>query len=426
MSGGRIQAPRGMKDILPEGVEPHFASHLWDRIIRVATGLLDGHGYRRVLLPHVEDTSLFARGIGEDTDIVGKEMFTFERSSDSLTLRPEGTAGAVRAYIEHNVHRTAPVQRWWYFGPMFRAERPQADRYRQFYQVGAELFGIGSPLADAELLHLLVRWCDALGLDVEVGLNTVGDDESRAAYREALRGHFRAHAGELCDDCRRRLETNPLRVLDCKRDAASPVLADAPDIMEVLSGESRDHFERLCGLLDELGVPYNRDRRLVRGLDYYTGTVFELTTGVLGAQNAVVGGGRYDNLVAELGGSPTPAIGFAAGVERIARVIAEKTASAGPDLYIIPMPGTQVAAIRLADEVRGAGAWRVEVDVSEGRLKKQMKRADRVAARTALVLGEEELASGRGKLKNLGLSSEENVELTGPALDLALHQLAGA
>ncbi len=423
----RMQAPRGMKDILPDGVEPHFDSGLWDRILAASARTLDGYGYRRVWLPKVEETNLFARGIGEETDIVGKEMFTFERSGDSLTLRPEGTAGAARAYVEHNLHKTAPVQRWWYFGPMFRAERPQADRYRQFYQVGAELFGVASPLADAELLSMAWRWCAALGIEVAVGINTVGDDESRQRYRETLRAHWRAHAGELCANCRRRAQTNPMRVLDCKEDACSAVLDRAPDILEVLSDNARAHFERVCSLLGELGVRFARDRRLVRGLDYYTGTVFEFVAGGLGAQNAILGGGRYDNLVAQLGGPSTAAIGFAAGVERIARVMSQqKVLPRGPDLYIIPMSGAHVAAFRLADELRDQGHWRVEVDVGDGRLKKQMRRADRLRARTALVVGEDELASKRGRLKDLGVSSEVDVELTGSALNRALEKLMGA
>ena len=424
MGAASVKAAKGMKDVLPTGVEEHFLTGFWDKIIQVSTSVLEGHGFRRVLLPAVEETRLFARGIGEDTDIVGKEMFTFERSGDSLTLRPEGTAGAVRAFIEHNLDRIDPVQRWWYFGPMFRAERPQADRYRQFYQIGAEFFGVASPYADVELLLLLYQWCQKLGLDsVQVGINTVGDDESRKAYRDRLQAHWQAHQGELCDNCKRRMHTNPLRVLDCKADLASEALKTAPDIMEVLSDASRKHFEVVISELEALEVPHERDPRLVRGLDYYTGTVFELTAKGLGAQNAILGGGRYDNLVEDLGGSPVPAIGFAAGVERIARVLAQqKTRHPGPDLYIMPMPGTHRRALQLADEVRSFG-MQVEVDVSEGRLKKQMKRADRQNAKAALVLGEDELVNGRAKLKYLDKSVENDVELHGKAICLALKEM---
>ncbi len=423
-----VRAIKGMNDVRPGAEERFLDSDVWQRMFEVASRVLGGYGYDQVYLPVVEATPLFARGIGEATDIVSKEMYTFsDRGERSLTLRPEGTAGAVRAYVEHNLGRTDPMQRWWYAGPMFRAERPQKGRYRQFFQIGAELFGAADPSADAEMLQLVWRLCDELGLrDVTMRINTLGDDESRRAYRERLRGYFHAHAEALCESCRERIETNPLRILDCKRPSCREVTAGAPDIFEVLSPASRGHFDEVCKLLGELGVPYGRDRQLVRGLDYYTGTTFELTTTQLGAQDALLGGGRYDNLVQELGGPPTPAIGFAAGVERIALLLAEKIARVTPDLYLIPMTGLAGPALRLADALRREGGWRVEVDVSGQRLKQQMRRADRLGAKCALVLGEQEVASGHGKLKHLSVSSDLDVGLTPPALHLALGHVLGS
>ncbi|MFC1611476.1 histidine--tRNA ligase, partial [Myxococcota bacterium] len=269
------------------------------------------------------------------------------------------------------------------------------------------------------------RWCQRLGLsEVRVDINTVGDDDSRHAYRKVLQSFLRARRGGLCENCQRRIDTNPMRVLDCKQDAGSDLLAQAPDIMEVLTDASREHFDRVQTLLVDLAVPFQREPRLVRGLDYYTGTTFEFVSSGLGAQDAILGGGRYDNLVEQLGGPATPAIGFAAGVERLALLLEEqKSRNFAPDLYIIPMRGTEARALVLADELRARGPWRIEVDVSEGRLKRQMRRADRLGAQSALVLGEDELASGRGKLRHLGRSSEVDVDLGSEALHSALKEL---
>jgi histidyl-tRNA synthetase len=424
-----IQAIKGMNDVRPGAAEPHLDSAVWSHLFSVCGSVLGQYGYHQVWLPCVEDTGLFARGIGEDTDIVSKEMYTFsDRGERSLTLRPEGTAGAVRAYIEHNLAKTDAVQRWWYGGPMFRAERPQKGRYRQFHQIGAELFGVAAPTADAEMLHMLYLLSQRLGVtDVCVGVNSVGDAESRRAFRGVLREFLRSRAGELCQTCLRRLDTNPMRVLDCKEEKCRGVVAAAPDILVSLTDASRRHFERVLELAAALGVPLTRDPRLVRGLDYYTGTTFELTSAALGAQDAILGGGRYDDLVAELGGPATPAVGFAAGVERLALLVAaQKDLHAGPDLYIIPMMGTEARSLELAQRLRGLGPWQVEVDVTEGRLKKQMRRADRLHARAALVLGETELASGHGKLKDLAVSSELEVELSAEAISAALHRLGSA
>ena len=421
-----LSAVKGMNDVFPDAKERFLDSAIWDAVLDKARAVIEGYGYRHVRLPIVEETALFARGIGEGTDIVSKEMYTFtDRGERSLTLRPEGTASCVRAFVEHGMSRSDPFQKWWYFGPMFRAERPQKGRYRQFYQIGAELFGVSDPTGDAEMILMAWRICEALGItDVTLRINTLGDAESRDRYREVLRGYMRAHESELCDACKGRIATNPLRFLDCKVPSCKALAKNAPDIMESLSEASRTHFEKVGALLRDCGISYVRDPALVRGLDYYTDTTFEITTSALGAQDAVGGGGRYDGLIEELGGAPTPAIGFAMGVERIALLVAAKhDVAAGPHLFIAPMPGTEGFALKLADAVRALGGMRVEVDVSGKRLKGQMKRADKIGARFALVLGEDEIARGRGNLKNLRVSSNEEVELTGPAVHAALAKL---
>jgi histidyl-tRNA synthetase len=414
-----IRAPKGMNDVLPNAGDAFLSCGVWDRIFSIASRVLAGYGYQQVRLPVVEDTALFARGIGEATDIVQKEMFTFTRSEQSLTLRPEGTAGAVRAYIEHDFGNNNPVQRWWYAGPMFRAERPQAGRYRQFYQIGAELLGTDSPVADAEMVIMLWRLCRELGLDVGSGvrvrMNSLGDGPSRLAYRQTLSAFLLSRASGLCQSCQARLATNPLRALDCKREECRGVVADAPNIADSLSQASAEHFATVERLITEAGVAYVRDPRLVRGLDYYTGTLFEFTTNALGAQDAILGGGRYDELCTELGGPATPAIGFAAGVERLALLLskdAQGSLEVGVDLYLIPMAGTEGKALKLADDLRTADkAARVDVDVSGKKLKQQMRRADKSGARFVLVLGETEVQTGRGKLKCMKDGQETEVDL---------------
>ncbi len=421
-----LHAVKGMNDVLPETAEAFLSTAVWDKVIDTARRVIEGYGYRQVLIPIVEETALFARGIGEGTDIVSKEMYTFsDRGERSLTLRPEGTAGCVRAFIEHGFAKTDPVQKWWYIGPMFRAERPQKGRYRQFYQIGAELYGASDPAADAEVIVMMWRICQALGLkDVTPRVNTLGDKESRDRYRDVLRGYMRANVDTLCDACKARIETNPLRFLDCKNPACKEVARKAPDIMESLSAQSRAHFDKVTTYLRDCGLAYVRDAALVRGLDYYSETTFELTTSALGAQDAVGGGGRYDGLIEELGGTPTPAIGFAMGVERLALLVAAtQQVASGPHLFIAPMAGAESFALQLADAVRTGGPYRVEVDVTGRKLKGQMRRADKVGARFALVLGEDEIARRHGNLKDLRVSSTSDVALTGDAICAALAKL---
>ena len=420
---GIVKAPKGMNDIVPAASDSFLDSAVWDRILKVAGDVLSSFGYQRVFLPAVEQTQLFTRGIGEDTDIVSKEMYTFEdRGGRSLTLRPEGTAGAARAYVEHNFNNKESVQRWWYAGPMYRAERPQKGRYRQFYQIGAELFGVGTALADAEMLIMLWTMARELGLsDVALRINTLGDAESRTRYRDALRDYLREFEDKLSEHSRGLIDKNPLRVLDSKRAEDREVVASAPDILDVLTDDAREHFETLVKYLDSADIPYDRDRKLVRGLDYYTGPIFEFTTGKLGAQDAVLGGGRYDNLVEELGGTTTPAVGFAAGVERLALILTQEGAlQNGPDLYVVPMKGCEEKALSIAQSCRGASSMRIEVDVSGGKMKQQMRRADRIGARFVLVLGEDEVASGKAKLKNMRGTEPVEVELTASSLVGAL------
>lgn len=422
----KVQAVKGMNDVRPQAERGFLDTALWQGLGAVAAELMESYGYRHVWLPLVEATELFARGIGEGTDIVSKEMYTFEdRASRSLTLRPEGTAGAVRAYIEHGLYRAAPIQKWWYMGPMFRAESPQEGRYRQFYQIGAEMFGVSDPGADAELLVMLWRLVERLELEgVTVRINTLGDAAARERYRELLVAYLSRYEGELSEATAARYRDNPLRFLDSKDAKDRRLQTDAPDILDCVSDHSRHHFEKLCALLDAAGVVYERDRTLVRGLDYYSDTTFEFTTQALGAQDAILGGGRYDGLVEQLGGPSTPAIGFAAGLERLAMLIDKSRGvpSDGPDLYLVPMAGTLAETMQLADAVRDISPWVVELDVSGRKVKAALKRADKIGARTAMVVGEDEIRSGRGNLKHLGVSSSLEVMLTAEAIVTALGQ----
>ena len=355
----KLQAVRGMNDLLP-AVTPR-----WHAVEQRLRATLERHGFAEVRLPLLEPTELFARTIGEVTDIVEKEMYTFlDRNGDSLTLRPEGTAGAVRAGIEHGLFQ-GQLLRWWYQGPMFRHERPQRGRYRQFHQIGAECFGSAAPELDAELIAMTAQFWGDLGLGgLRLELNSLGSREARAAYRERLQDYLRGHFDLLDEDSRRRLDSNPLRILDSKNPALAQLIAGAPSLPDHLDAESREHFGRLCELLDGLGVAYTVNPRLVRGLDYYGRTVFEWVTDALGAQGTVCAGGRYDALVEQLGGRPTPAIGFALGLERLIELLAVS----GIDpvtprriWYVVSTPGPcRAQALALAQRLR-AGIGRAHV-----------------------------------------------------------------
>jgi histidyl-tRNA synthetase len=396
-----LQAIRGMNDILPP------ESRAWQFVEDSVRSVLESYGYREIRMPIVEKTELFKRSIGEVTDIVEKEMYTFvDRNGDSLTLRPEGTAGCVRACIQHGLLHNQ-VQRLWYTGPMFRHERPQKGRYRQFHQVGVEVFGLEGPDIDAELLMLTARLWQRLGLQqVTLQLNSLGSTAARAAFRDALVDYLRVHHTRLDEDSRRRLDSNPLRILDSKNPEIQALLSDAPVLSDYIDAQCREHFERLCSLLDAAGIGYEINPRLVRGLDYYGRTVFEWVTDELGAQGTVCAGGRYDGLVEYLGGSATPAVGFALGLERIIALLEQRQAAIpdnDPHLYIVTVgEQAQRHGLLLSEQLREAlPALRVMTHCGGGSFKSQFKKADRSGARFALVLGDDEVAKRQAGLKAL-------------------------
>lgn len=390
-----IQAIRGMNDILPE------QTPLWRYLEDSVAGLLDGYGYRQIRMPVVEFTDLFKRSIGEVTDIVEKEMYTFaDRNGDSLTLRPEGTASCVRAVQEHGLIGGGQPQKLWYIGPMFRHERPQKGRYRQFHQIGVELFNFDGPDVDAELIVLTWRLWGILGIRdaVQLELNSLGSSDDRARYREALVEYLSARFEQLDEDSQRRLSSNPLRILDSKNPDTQALLVDAPKLADYLSEESHVHFAGLKARLDAAGIPYVLNPKLVRGLDYYGKTVFEWTTDKLGAQGTVCAGGRYDGLVEQLGGKPTPAVGFAMGVERLVLLI--ETLDKVPaelarqvDVYLAAFgEAAELAAVQLSEQLRDAvPGLRLVVNAGAGSFKSQLKKADKSGALFALILGEDEL-----------------------------------
>jgi histidyl-tRNA synthetase len=416
----KIRGVKGTRDVLPidtyvKDEDPWVRTGHYQLIERSARELFPLYGYREARTPVLERTELFVRGIGEETDIVGKEMYTFDDKGDLVTMRPEGTASMVRAYLEHNVNVTEPETKWWYLGPMFRRERQQRGRYRQFTQIGVEALGSPGPRIDAEQIELLDRWLRLLGIPFEMHLNTMGDQNCRPRYREALQTYLRSRIDDLCDDCKKRVETNPIRVLDCKNPKCQEVAAGAPRMEQFLCDACRAHFAGVRESLDKLGVKYAIDPRLVRGLDYYTRTTYEaIATGGLGAQSTVAGGGRYDGLVKELGGPDVPGIGFAAGVERMALLLAQqgKEEAARPVVFFAPLgPAEEARADVLAQELRAAGLA-AEVSFRRANPGNQLKRADALGARFALVLGESELQSDRARLKELKTGMQHEVALS--------------
>ena len=392
-----IQSVRGMHDILPAETPRWQQAEL--RICEV----LAAFGYQEICLPLVEASALFARSLGEVTDIVEKEMYTFvDRNGDSLTLRPEGTAGCVRAAIEHGLlHHAQP--RLWYRGPMFRHERPQKGRYRQFHQVGVEAFGLAGAALEAELILIAARFWQVLGITgMRLEINSLGDPDTRAVYRDRLIAFYAAHEADLDEDAHRRYRVNPLRVLDSKDPKVRAINVDAPRLLDVLDAESQAHFAHLQALLDAAGLEYAVNPHLVRGLDYYTRTVFEWTTDRLGTQGTVLAGGRYDGLVEQLGGRPTPAAGFALGLERLLALVPEGTASE-LDAYFIVLDAARLAgALALAQTLRRElPRLRLQVNLDDASLKTQLKRADRLGAQVALILGEAEAKAESITLKFL-------------------------
>ncbi|MFV0450543.1 MAG: histidine--tRNA ligase [Vibrio sp.] len=405
-----IQAIRGMNDCLPT------QSPLWQKVEGTVKNVISAYGYNEVRMPIVEMTHLFSRAIGEVTDVVEKEMYTFEdRNGDSLTLRPEGTAGCVRSGIENGLLYNQE-QRLWYIGPMFRHERPQKGRYRQFHQCGVEVFGLDGPDVDAELIMMTARMWRELGISehVHLELNSIGSLEARANYRTALIEYLEQFMDVLDDDCKRRLYTNPLRVLDTKNPEVQAVLGDAPELSDYLDEDSKQHFAGLCELLDVAGIEYTVNQRLVRGLDYYNRTVFEWMTESLGSQGTVCGGGRYDGLVEQLGGKPTPAVGFAMGLERLVlmmETLGNTDVRRSVDVYMVTAgEGTLSAGMKLAEQIREqVPDLRVMTHFGGGNFKKQFKRADKVGAAIALVLGENEVAESTVVLKDLAGGDQETI-----------------
>lgn len=397
-----IKAIRGMNDTSPT------ETPLWQWVEGKVRSVLANYGYSEVRMPIVESTPLFARAIGEVTDVVSKEMYTFWDNDEQLTLRPEGTAGCVRAAIE-NGWSYNNEQRLWYMGPMFRHERPQKGRYRQFHQAGVEIFGISNPEIDAELIILTARLWKELGIDKDVTLqlNSIGSLEARANYRSALVAFLQNHTALLSEEEKERLVKNPLRILDTKNPELQKVLDNAPKLLDYLDDESREHFAQLCALLDAVGVAYEINPKLVRGLDYYNKTVFEWVTTALGAQGTVCGGGRYDGLVEQLGGHATPGVGFAMGLERLVLLVQEVNKDivlpSVVDIYLVfAGEGTTVSAFQLAEKLRSElPHLRVMTHCSGGNFKKQFKRADKSSAKFALVIGESEVQNNQVVVKDL-------------------------
>ncbi|OTA19353.1 histidyl-tRNA synthetase [Xenorhabdus beddingii] len=407
-----IPAIRGMNDCLPA------ETAIWQRVESTVKRVLSGYGFSEIRTPIVEQTPLFKRAIGEVTDVVEKEMYTFDdRNGESLTLRPENTAGCVRAGIQHGLLYNQE-QRLWYIGPMFRYERPQKGRYRQFHQLGAEVFGLQGPDIDAEVILMTARWWRELGIadHVTLELNSIGSLEARANYREALVAFLEQHKEKLDEDCRRRMYTNPLRVLDSKNPEIQQLLNDAPELFDYLDIESKEHFDGLCQILDKAGIKYRINQRLVRGLDYYNRTVFEWVTSALGAQGTVCAGGRYDGLVEQLGGKATPAVGFAMGMERMVLLVQEVNPDFVADLTVADVylssfgEGSQQAALILAETIRDQQPeLRLMTNHGGGNFKKQLARAGKHGAKVALILGEDEIQAGNITVKDLRNGEQETL-----------------
>ena len=412
----KFQSIKGFYDVLPE------QTPLWLKLEDTALRVLSLYGYKNIRLPMVEPTELFVRSVGEHTDIVEKEMYSWTDAlnDDRLTLRPEGTAGCVRAVVEHNLTYNGP-QRLWYMGPMFRHENVQKGRQRQFHQIGVEAFGYAGPDVDAEQIIMLARLWRELGItDVELQINTIGDITERAEYRKSLIAYFSGHADSLDEDARRRLHTNPLRILDSKNPRMQEIIEAAPKLIEHLHDETRSLFDGLCQLLNQAGVPYKLNPRLVRGLDYYNRTVFEWVTTRLGSQGTIAAGGRYDTLVQNLGGDPTSACGFAMGLERICLLMQEYgiAADQAPDIYLINVgEAAERQALTIAEQLRDAGIT-VAMHAGGGSFKSQMKKADRSGAAHAMILGEDEVQAGTVTLKPMAGGEQMRLKLADAIVEL--------
>lgn len=399
-----IKVQKGTKDILPQEIEQ------WHRLEKNALDVFTKYGYKEIRTPIFEATELFARGVGDTTDIVNKEMYTFEKSERSLTLRPENTAGVVRSFIENGMARLSAPVKLWYKGPMFRYERPQAGRQRQFHQVGVEMFGIKEPTADAEVILLAVNYLKSLGLnDLEVEINSLGCPQCREEYKRKIKEVLKPEFDNLCEDCQNRYEKNPLRLLDCKVDTCKAIF-EKPEIQKVIQSdficeECAQHYKELKSYLDELNIPYVENKLLVRGLDYYNRTVFEIKSNNLGSQNAVCGGGRYDSLVKNLGGEDTPAVGWAMGMERLNSLLPEIEPEK-LDAFIVS--NSPAEAFKLAEELRSNGI-KVEFDLANKKFTKQLEKAAKTAD-YALILGEDEIKANKVSVKNLSTSEQVTID----------------
>jgi histidyl-tRNA synthetase len=407
----KVRSIRGFNDILPDTIKR------WQFIEEKTRETFELYGFSEIRPPVIEFTEIFARSIGTTTDIVEKEMYTFtDRDGSSITLRPEGTAGVVRSFVENSIYARATITKLYYMGMMFRHERPQKGRYRGFYQIGAELFGTNAPYADAEIINMLWEFLKTVGVTslLRLEISSLGDGNCRPQYKRKLSQYFKPRRNELCDNCRRRLEVNPLRILDCKESGCKDISKDAPSMLQNLCDQCEDHLEKVKDALDSISINYVLNPRIVRGLDYYTRTVFEVTTQKLGAQNAVAAGGRYDELVEELGGPPTPAVGFSIGMERLVllhEIVAPEAFQMELDVFIAYIgEKTKRASFKLAYDLRIRGVS-VEMDYENKSLKGQLRRADKLGAKFTVIVGEEELGRGKVKLRNMKESTEEELDI---------------
>ncbi len=403
-------ALKGIQDILPPDI------HIWQKIESTAREIFQRYGFQEIRVPIIESTDVFIRSIGETTDIVEKEMYTFpDKAGRSITMRPEGTAPAVRCYVEHHLYNLPSPQKFFYSGPMFRYERPQKGRFRQFYQIGVEAFGVSQPSLDAEVIAMLKNLLEGIGLkDVNFELNSIGCEKCRPDYKNALLKFFENKLSDFCPDCQRRYNANPLRILDCKVERCIELRKGAPAVAEHLCGDCREHFNEIVSRLDSLKISYILNPNLVRGLDYYTRTTFEVTSEHLGAQKAVAAGGRYDRLVEEFGGPSTPAIGFAIGMERIATLLQTPNSellTPKPKVFIATLgKEAEIEGFRIAEDLRAKGLW-VEPNYAGASLKSQLRKADRIGAEFALIIGENELKAGKIQWKNLKKGGQGEVEI---------------
>jgi len=411
-----ITTIKGFKDILPH------ETALWQWAEAEARKVFNSFGYKEIRTPVLEKTELFSRSIGQDTDIVSKEMYTLRDSKgDGMTMRPEATASVVRAYIQNRLYLDNPVQKLYYIGPMFRHERPQKGRFRQFHQIGAELFGDPGPVSDADIIIMAMHLFNKLGVnDVSLHINSLGCPDCRNVFRDKLRAYLAERSGPLCEDCRRRAEVNPLRVFDCKVESCKEIVSDAPSILDSICNDCSRHFSLLVEYLDNSSVGYTVNHKLVRGLDYYSGTTFEIQTDRLGAQNAVAGGGRYNGLISQLGGPDHPGIGFALGVERLVALVEEsiKKDYDKPEIFLAGLgDNAEKKVFGWVTELRRSGIM-AEMEYSSKGLKAQMKKADRLGAKRTLIVGDDELASGKGILRDMATKTQQEVGLNNLAEEI--------